>query len=95
MSNDALDLGDGHVLTFASYNDQARVGASIAHKRPDGGDCDGWIAFAGRAWADSFSPGQIATWTVESDEPLTLTPSVLCRACGDHGFVRGGKWVRA
>ncbi len=92
---DTVDLGDGHTLTFASYKGEKRVGASIAHKRPDGSDCDGWISFAGRAWANSFAPGAIATWTVECDDPLTLSPSVLCRGCGDHGFVRGGKWVRA
>lgn len=93
--NDSIDLGDDHVLTFSSYKDQPRVGASVQHKKPDGTDCDGWVAFAGRAWADSFGPGAIATWTVEQDEPLTLSPSILCRTCGDHGFVRDGKWVKA
>lgn len=33
-------------------------------------------------------------WQVESWEPLTLSPSILCH-CGDHGFIRGGKWVKA
>lgn len=91
---DTLDIGDGHTLTFANYQDEKRVGASIAHSKPDGTPCDGWIAFAGRAWAKSFEPGSIATWDVVQDEPLTLTPSVLCRACGDHGHVTNGKWVK-
>jgi hypothetical protein len=34
-------------------------------------------------------------WTVESWSPLTLSPSILCRLCGDHGFIRAGKWVPA
>jgi hypothetical protein len=34
-------------------------------------------------------------WTVVSEDPLTLTPSLQCRACGDHGFVTNGKWVPA
>lgn len=34
-------------------------------------------------------------WTVASLEPLHLEPSVLCCLCGDHGFVRDGKWVPA
>ena len=92
---DVLDIGDGRRLTFASYHGQARVGANISHKQPDGTECDGWVAFAGRAWANSFALGSIATWIVEQDEPLTLSPSVLCRSCGDHGFVRNGRWVRA
>lgn len=33
-------------------------------------------------------------WTLESKEPLTVSPSVLC-SCGHHGFVRDGKWVSA
>lgn len=33
-----------------------------------------------------------AVWQVVSWEPLTLTPSLLCLECGDHGFVRGGRW---
>lgn len=34
-------------------------------------------------------------WEVISVEPLTLSPSLLCRACGSHGFIRDGKWVPA
>lgn len=94
MDAETVDLGDGHTLTFAQYEGEVS-GCSIAHKRPDGSDCDGWIAFAGRAWARSFGAGQIATWTVESENPLTLSPSVLCRVCGDHGFVRAGRWEKA
>lgn len=34
-------------------------------------------------------------WTVEVWEPLTISPSVRCLICGDHGHVRGGRWVPA
>lgn len=34
-------------------------------------------------------------WTSVSREPLTLSPSLLCRACGRHGWIRGGAWVPA
>lgn len=33
-------------------------------------------------------------WTVESWDPLTLSPSLLCH-CSDHGFIKEGKWVPA
>jgi hypothetical protein len=33
-------------------------------------------------------------WTVESWDPLTLSPSILC-GCGDHGFIKEGRWVPA
>lgn len=39
-------------------------------------------------------------WTIEagevgSFEGLTLTPSILCRNCGNHGWIRDGRWVPA
>lgn len=32
---------------------------------------------------------------IVSAEPLTITPSILCRGCGTHGWVRDGRWVSA
>ena len=34
-------------------------------------------------------------WTVVSREPLTLSPSIACRSCSHHGWIRDGKWVAA
>lgn len=34
-------------------------------------------------------------WQVASEEPLTLHPSLLCRSCGHHGWIRDGRWVPA
>lgn len=94
--SEELDLGDGHKIVFADFNGQARVGGNVKHP-PVEGKCsgDGWISFEGRAWALSFSGGVIPTWKIESEDPLTLSPSILCRACGDHGHIRNGKWERA
>lgn len=30
--------------------------------------------------------------TLVSREPLHIEASILCRACGDHGFIREGRW---
>lgn len=91
MLTDGLDIGHGHTLHLSYYREEV-AGCSVAHRRPDNGlNCSGWIAFEGRAWARSFGD-TIATWKVESEQPLTLSPSLLCRGCGDHGFVRDGKW---
>lgn len=33
--------------------------------------------------------------TLVSRDPLHVEPSILCLSCGDHGFIRDGKWVPA
>lgn len=40
-------------------------------------------------------PSPRARWTVEEWEPLTLRESLLCRACGLHGFIKHGRWIKA
>ncbi len=32
-------------------------------------------------------------WQVIQREPLTITPSILCRSTGLHGYITGGRWV--
>jgi len=41
----------------------------------------------------NFKPEWKDGWDVVSLEPLTISPSLLCRVCGHHGFVRNGRWV--
>lgn len=33
--------------------------------------------------------------TLVEREPLHVEPSILCSACNDHGFIRGGAWQSA
>lgn len=100
-----LDLGDDHFLNFASWTpdrelnphydglpDVPKYSAIISHYKPGGGLCRGAITFAGDV-QKRIQP-DVRVWRVVSWEPLTLEPSILCR-CGDHGFIREGKWVRA
>lgn len=68
-----------------------------------------WIAIhefhrAGDGWCGGFVPfdvpsdyltGREPKWKVESYDPLTLSPSLLCTACGHHGYIRQGAWVPA
>ena len=94
-NSDELDLGDGHKIIFSEYKGQLRVGGDVVHPAVEG-KCSGhgWISFRGRAWEQAFEQS-LPSWEVVSEEPLTLSPSVLCRACGDHGNIVQGKWVRA
>lgn len=47
------------------------------------------------AWSGIEGVPLRPVWTVEQRDPLTLSPSLLCTACGSHGFIREGKWVGA
>ena len=90
-----IDIGGGHEIEFVEYRDDLCAGINDKHKRPDGTDCVGFIAVEGGSWASVFAPGVIEVWRVESWEPLTLSPSLLCKTCGDHGHIRNGKWEPA
>lgn len=72
-----------------------KVGASILHYTKDGKECRGAVHFD----IPDVERWNLATpdhrWRVTSWEPLTLEPSILCQLCGDHGFIRGGRWVPA
>ena len=101
-----LDLGGDHWLWFnrwtcdrqlnpqyADLQDEPRVGAIVAHLTPAGAHCWSGISFDNEVSRRVFPDHP--RWTVESMEPLTMAPSLLCKLCGDHGFIRGGRWVRA
>ncbi len=90
-----IDIGGGHEIEFVEYRGDLCAGINDKHKRPDGTDCVGFIAVEGGSWASVFAPGVIEVWRVESWEPLTLSPSLLCKTCGDHGHIRNGKWEPA
>jgi hypothetical protein len=99
-----LDLGHDHRLRWTSWApdrdlnpqhadlpDVERFGAILWHRRGDGHECEGSITFDGEV---ARQLGIEPRWTVEAWEPLTLSPSILA-LCGDHGHIRGGRWVPA
>ena len=103
-----VDLGHGHRYQFfcwkpdralnpqyAHLPDVEHFGALVAHPYADGrpGECRSAITFEGDVQR-ALEP-EHSRWRVTSWDPLTVEPSLLCRACGDHGFIRGGKWVPA
>lgn len=96
MSGEPIDLGPGRTLRlvpwpYAESPDAEPYGADYEHPRPDDGrGCVGFIVLD-TATAREHSPSE-ERWTVESWSPLTLSPSLLCVSCGDHGFVRAGRW---
>ena len=107
MSSETFDLGHGVTMQFtrwapdrdlnpqhAGRPDIDPVGYITDHPQPDGSPCAGGTGLFDLPGVRDLFPGR-AVWTVESWEPLTLSPSLLCSACGHHGFVRQGQWVPA
>lgn len=95
-AGDYIDIGHGVAIRFMSRDGHPKAGITERHPTPNG--ADGGVHFGGVLFdlpgvAESH-PG-VPVWQVESWDPLTLSPSLLCRACGHHGFIRGGKWVPA
>jgi hypothetical protein len=104
---DGIEIGDDHQVKYfcwapdrelnpqwANTPDVERAGCMIWHKRPDNGkQCAGAIHFDVPG-AEHLAPAD-HRWQVQSFDPLTISPSVLCMRCGDHGFIRGGRWIRA
>lgn len=101
-----IALGHDHFYHFTSWApdrelnpqydgipDVERFGLIIIHpskSNPAGPPCVGGITFDGEVQRRLNMPDR-ALWQVESWEPLTISPSLLC-FCGDHGWIRNGRW---
>ena len=100
-----IDLGSGHYAkpymsaTWTDASTTALAGWQLLHPK---GNNAATGAYAGSPWclgSVAFDLPETAAargpkWTVEQMEPLTISPSVACD-CGDHGFIREGRWVSA
>ncbi len=88
---DPIALGPGRSATAVRYTDAAGdlagtlAGYRVTHP------CTWAVAVEEGSWIP-VGPGE---WTVVSADPLHLEPSILCTVCGDHGFIRDGRWVPA
>lgn len=89
----SIDLGDGHKLSRVHDREKNLVGFVDAHPdaRNPAKQCGGSVPLERSRWSRPD-----ATWRMTGEWPeVTLEPSLLCTACGDHGFVRAGRWVKA
>lgn len=92
-----LDIGHNHKVKFFTHTNSGDVltGAFILH--PKGPKDTG--AYPGEDWCLGSVGFDIpentsdtgAKWELRNLNPLHIEPSVLCD-CGDHGWIRNGKW---
>lgn len=87
------DIGGGVEITPIT-DDQTgiQVGLMERHTCVEGRLSRGYVPFQG-APANLF-PGP-SRWAVVTMEPLTLSPSIACHTCPNHGWIRDGRWVAA
>lgn len=89
-----IDIGHGVEISFTSWGTYDRVGLIEWHRTPDGRECSGGfgasVLFDLPGVREAFPNSPL--WLVASFDPLTLTPSLLCRTCGHHGWITNGEW---
>lgn len=95
-----IDIGHDHSIRFVGWSPDRELNPQFVHL-PDiervavivdtGNNCASMALFDLPGVAEVF-PNR-PRWKVESWDPLTLSPSLLCQLCGDHGFIREGHWV--
>lgn len=102
----SIDLGSNHSLKFTRWTpdrsipeladryrdmpDEHRLGAVIDHFDREGNVCRVSILFDNDCVA-TFWPDR-PVWKLETWIPLNVSPSILCEVCGDHGYIRDGRW---
>lgn len=93
MISEPTDIGHGVIITpVLDRAGTTVIGLNEEHDRPDGsGRCWGFVHLDVPE-GESYRTAQSPVWQVESTDPLTLSPSLLCRACGNHGYIRQGRW---
>lgn len=89
MSAPTFDIGHGVTIWFVSTKGVIS-GIGFEHRCAGARPSQSWIPFKGRPHGCD-----LIGWTVETEDPLTLSPSILCPECGHHGFIRAGRWVPA
>jgi hypothetical protein len=70
------------------------VGITDNHLRDDGEWCGGYVRFKNVPEALT-APSGVANHELVTADPLTISPSLACRRCPSHGFIREGRWVPA
>lgn len=102
--NGPFDLGSGFSFTFADWAPDREIPANNERYKdiPDVERiCIILTCQHGKQGVVHLDRGEIYKevfgdrpwWTVEQEEPLTLSPSIDTGCC--HGFIRNGKWEPA
>jgi hypothetical protein len=86
------DLGhDVRIMFTTRSGSDVPTGLVESHPGIDGAGCEGSVTFDVPEAEGLSGP----RWTLHSLDPLHIEPSILCRRCGHHGWIRNGRWENA
>ena len=82
-----FDIGEVRFKRGAHADDKSPHGYMIEHRRPDAPElrCTISLALCGREEC-----GGSRAHVIEQADPLTISPSLVCVACGWHVLIRDG-----
>jgi len=84
-----VDIGDRHFLMEWGTSDPPfEVVGYLWHHDGPTPRCRSWGWFGRK-------DGKESGHRIVSHDPLTVEGSLICEDCGDHGFIREGRWVKA
>jgi hypothetical protein len=86
----SVDIGHDVVIRFYGRDGCEKAGLLLYHRHADGAVCGGGVTFD----VPGNAPDR-PRWTVESWEPLTLSPSIEDKDCSEHlhGHIVAGRWI--
>ncbi len=84
----SIDLGNRACYQKSLDREGNWIAITHWHENPQGNLCGGWVPFNVQS---KYTTPNSAKWEVRSLDPLHLEPSLLCN-CGNHGFIRAGRW---
>jgi hypothetical protein len=101
---DEHDLGDGH--SFVWLQNQAGQTIGLIEHHPKGPDATPGALYCGGyvAWVPEAEQQSTPAWTARhqllagcpgDEAALTIAPSLACRHCPSHGWIRDGRWQSA
>jgi len=99
-----VDIGHDHIISFYGWKpdrtlnphledrpDIDILGLRVDHKTSGGEDCT-LLIYLNVLGVEHFETDPKKLWEIKELDPLTLSPSLVCKECGDHGFIIDGKW---
>lgn len=88
-------IGEGQAIRRITVHEgEDWIGVFEFHLNDKDEWCGGSVLFDVPALPEDTRSGR-DVWQVESWEPLTISPSLLCTTCGNHGYIREGQWIPA